>query len=87
MNRTLRIIAWNANGLVQRKQEFEDVLYNDNIYIALVSEIQFTPWTVLNIRDYSIYTTLYPSNKARGGTVIIIKESFKHFELEIQSEP
>ena len=86
MNRTLRIIAWNANELVQRKQEFEDFLHNENIDIALVSEIHFTPWTVLKIRNYSIYTTLHPSGKARGGTAIIIKESIKHFELEKHSE-
>lgn len=78
-------IAWNANGLVQRKQELEDLLYNENIDIALVSEIHFTPRTVLKIRNYSIYTTLHPSDKARGGTAIIIKESIKHFELEKQS--
>jgi len=56
MNHTLRIIAWNANGLVQRKQELEDFLHNENIDIALVSEIHFTPWTVLKIRNYNIHS-------------------------------
>jgi len=86
MNRILRIIAWNANGLVQRKQELDDFLHNENIDIALVSEIHFTPWTVLKIRNYNIYTTLHPSGKARGGTAIFIKESIKHFELEEHSQ-
>lgn len=74
MNRTLRIISWNTNELVQHKQEFEDFLYNENIDIALVSEINFTPWTVLKFRNYSSYITLHPSGKARGGTAIIIED-------------
>jgi len=64
MNRTLRIIAWNANGLVQRKKELDDFLHNENIDIALVLEIHFTHWTVLKIRNYNIYTILHPSGKA-----------------------
>jgi exonuclease III len=86
MNRTLRFIAWNANGLVQHKQELDDFLPIENIDIALVSEIHFTPLTVLKIRNYNIYTTLRPSSKARGGTAIFIKDSIKHFELENHSE-
>ncbi|VVC27523.1 Pre-C2HC domain,Endonuclease/exonuclease/phosphatase,Zinc finger [Cinara cedri] len=82
MNHTLRIIAWNANGLVQRRQELEDLLYSENIDIALISEIHFTTWTYLKIRNYRIYTTIHPSGKARGGTAVIIKESIKHYELE-----
>jgi len=86
MNRTLRIIAWNANGLVQRKKELDDFLHNENIDIALVLEIHFTPWTVLKIRNYNIYTILHPSGKARGGIAIFVKDSIKHFELENHSE-
>jgi len=86
MNHTLRIIAWNTNGLVQRKQELDDFLHNVNIDIALVSEIHFTPRTVLWIRNYNIRTTLHSSGKARGGTAIFIKYSIKHFELENHSE-
>jgi len=46
MNRTLQIIAWNANGLVQRKQILDDLLHNENINIALILEINFTSWNL-----------------------------------------
>lgn len=86
MNRTLRIVAWNANGLVQRKQELDNFLKTENIDIALISEIHFTSWTVLKLQNYNIYTTLHPSGRARGGTAVVIRETIKHFELEEYSE-
>ncbi|VVC28797.1 Endonuclease/exonuclease/phosphatase [Cinara cedri] len=66
MNLTLRIVAWNANGLVQRKQDLDNFLNTENINIALISEIHFTSWTVLKKKNYKIYTTLHPSGRARG---------------------
>lgn len=42
MNHSLRIKAWNVNGLVQHKQKIEDLLHSDNIDLALISEIHFT---------------------------------------------
>lgn len=83
---TLRIITWNANGLVQRKQELEDLLHRDNIDIALISEIHFTARTFLKIRNYQTYITLHPSGKARGGSAVIIKDSIKHHEHDKYSE-
>jgi len=74
----LRIKTWNANGLVQCKQELEDILHRDTIDIALISEIHFTAWTFLKIRNYQTYITLQPSDKAHGGSAVIIKESIKH---------
>ena len=82
MSRTLRIITWNANGLVQRKQELEHLMNNEKIDIALISETHFTSWTTLKLHGYRIYTTEHPSNRAHGGTAIIIKESIKHYELD-----
>ena len=86
MNCTLQIIVWNVDGLVQRKRELNNFLYNEKIDIALISKMNFTPWTVLKIKNDIIYTTLYPSGKAPGGTAIIIKKSIKHFEIEKYSE-
>jgi len=82
MSRTLRIITWNANGLVQRKQELEHLMNNEKIDIALISETHFTTWTTLKLHGYRIYTTEHPSNRAHGGTAVIIKESIKHYELD-----
>jgi len=55
---------------------------NEKIDIALISETHFTTWTTLKLRGYQIYTTEHPSNRAHGGTAVIIKESIKHYELD-----
>jgi hypothetical protein len=86
MNRTLRIIAWNANVLVQDKQELEDLFYSDKIDIVLISEIHFTTWTSLKIRNYRTYTTIHPSGRARSGTAVITKKSIKQYEFKSYSE-
>ena len=48
----------------------------------LVSETHFTVNTVFRIRGYRVYSTEHPSNKARGGTAILIRESITHFEMD-----
>ncbi|KAL4097143.1 hypothetical protein QTP88_021967 [Uroleucon formosanum] len=82
MSRTLRIITWNTNGLVQRKQELEHLMNKEKIDIVLIPETHFTTWATLKLRGYRIYTTEHPSNRAHGGTEVIIKETIKHYELD-----
>lgn len=79
-------ILWNANGLVQRKQELEDFLHNENIDIALISETHIILWTVLKIKDCMIYTILHQSGRAQGNTTIVVKEPIQNYELEKYSE-
>ncbi|VVC36579.1 Endonuclease/exonuclease/phosphatase [Cinara cedri] len=38
------------------------------------------------LSEFEIYTTLHPSDRTRGGTAVIIRETIKHFELEEYSE-
>lgn len=87
MNQTLRIATWNANGLVQKAMDLELFLTNDRIDICLVSETHFTNQSHLKIRGFCIYHVDHPSNKARGGSAVVIKNSIKHYEnTEIKLE-
>ena len=47
----------------------------------LISETHFTDKNYLKINGYNFYHTQHPSEKAHGGTGIIIKSSIKHYEL------
>jgi len=38
MNSTLKIMAWNANGLLQHQQELQAVLDTEKVDVCLVSE-------------------------------------------------
>ena len=47
----------------------------------LISETHFIKKSYVKIPFYSIYETHHPSNKARGGSAVIIRSSIKHHEL------
>jgi len=52
----LRVVLWNANGLLNHKLELQAFLDMHKIDIALISETHFTSRTVFKIPHY---TTLY----------------------------
>lgn len=76
----LRIITWNANGIINKKDELEVLLNTIKIDVCLISETHFTKQSYFNIRGYKIYHTIHPSNQARGGSAVIIKEHIEHYE-------
>ncbi|CAL1672120.1 unnamed protein product [Lasius platythorax] len=76
----IRIAEWNANGLIQHIQEIEMFLRDQKIDVCLISETHFTKETYIKIRGYLVYHTVHPSNKARGGTAVIVKNELKHHE-------
>lgn len=81
-NPFLRIITWNANGLNQRARELELFLSTNHIDIALISETHFSNKNYLKIRGFDTYWTTHPSERARGGTAVIVKQNIQHFQQE-----
>ena len=80
MNKTLGIVAWNANGLLKHIQELEIFLNLQNIDICLISETHFTKTSYCKLRGFICYHALHPENKARGGSAIFVKENIQHNE-------
>lgn len=91
MNKTLKIMIWNANGLANHKNELQLVLDTKNIDVCLVSETHFTKQSFIQFRGYKTYHALHPDNKAKAGSAVIVKENilhheeFKYEEKEIQA--
>lgn len=77
---TLRIAAWNSNGLAKHKKELELFLNNCKIDICLISETHFTKQSYIKINNFNLYHAIHPDNKARGGSAILIKNNIKHHE-------
>lgn len=78
---------WNANGLNERAQELEIFLRMKNIDIALISETHFTNKSHIKIKGFDAHWTNHPSERARGGSAIIIKENIKyHIQESIQKK-
>lgn len=82
MNKGIKIVVWNANGLALRSLELKTFILNNNIDIILISETHYTQKNFLKIPQYSIYNTNHPDGKAHGGTAIIIKNNIKHYVNE-----
>lgn len=77
---SLRIMAWNADGIIKHANELEATLKIGDIDICLISETHLTNHTFVNIKNYETHCTNHPSNNARGGSAILIKRSIKHHE-------
>ena len=80
MNSTLKIIAWNANGLLQYQQELQAALDTQKADVCLVFETHFTKQSYIKFRGYKVHRTTHPEKSARGGSAVIIKENIHHHE-------
>lgn len=76
----LKIVTWNANGILAKLHIFEMLLNSQGIDICLLTETHLTN-ECLNIRGYKVYNSICPGNTARGGSSIIIKDTIDHFEF------
>lgn len=74
----VNIGLWNWNGLLQHKHEGNVILKLNNIDILLVSEARCTIYSTIYFPGYKFYFTAHP--KPQGGTAIIIKNCFCHYE-------
>lgn len=77
---SLRLAVWNANGLSRHSHELKQFLSIHNIDVMMISETHFTEKSHLKLHRYKIYHTMHPSDKARGGSAIIVREAIKHYE-------
>lgn len=84
-NQNVRIITWNANGILSRKSELTTLLRAENIDIALVTETHLTSRSNAEIKGYNMYLCHHPSGTARGGSAIYIKENILHHEAQSYS--
>lgn len=82
MSKSLRIAAWNANGLINHTQEIILFLEMNKIDILLISESHATVRTVVKIPYYTVYYANHPDGSAHAGSAIIIKTSLQHSLLQ-----
>lgn len=75
---SLRIGAWNANGLAPVKNELKVILEVNKIDIMLISETHLNDRKVFKLEGYNVYYTNHPDGTCHGGTAILIKQNIKH---------
>nr|CAD7402805.1 unnamed protein product [Timema cristinae] len=79
----IRILIWNANGILQQTQEFEDLMQTYGIDLALVCETHLKPDKRLNITGYDIYRTDRVQQRG-GGTAVFIKSYLPHYRNNVE---
>ena len=82
-NNPLKIVTWNANGLLQRALEFKQFILDHCPDIVLVSETHFTSKSFITIPNYKIFSTNHPSGRGHGGSAIIINNKIKCSEAPV----
>jgi hypothetical protein len=69
-NKSLSILLFNANGIMNHVMELQYVLNNRRIGIALITETQFTTYSTISIPGYILLKTNHPDGTAHGGIAI-----------------
>lgn len=75
---TIRILTWNANGIIARKNELQHFLHTENIDIALISETHLTSRMHVRFQGYILHPCHHPGDVTHGGSAILIKDSIVH---------
>lgn len=81
MENKFKIMTWNANGLLQHKDDLLAILIEHKIDVCLISETHFTKESYFKIRGYKTYHAIHPNNSARGGSAVIVREELNHHEF------
>jgi hypothetical protein len=74
----LRVLEWNVNRLLQKRQELQ--LFLDEQKICLLAETQLTNQSYIKINGYQVYHTVHPQNTARGDTAVLVKDNMVQHE-------
>lgn len=74
----LKILLWNANGLLSRKVELELLLTNTNVDVILLTETHLHARHYFHIQGYKTYRADHPNTIGHGGAAILIKNTIPH---------
>lgn len=68
MTTTLTLAIWDANDLLQHRQELNTFLINHKIDIMMTSKTHFIKKHFLRHHNYAVYHTEHPDKRVDGGS-------------------
>jgi exonuclease III len=75
-------MTWNANGLLQHKENLIVTLVDHKIDVCLISE---TLYQRIIDHTFDLYYTMHPNNCARSGSAVIVKKEISpHEDIKIE---
>ena len=82
MAKSLRLAVWNANGIINHKEDYLQFFLQDQLIdVMLISESHLTDKSYLKIPVYKFYHANHPDNTAHAGSAILIKSTLNHYQL------
>lgn len=78
---SLSTLLWNANGLIQHRNELECFLHVKRIDLALITETHLTPQLRFNMTGYVVHRSDHPDGTAHGGSAILVRSGMSHHQL------
>jgi exonuclease III len=82
VHRPIKIIAFNANGIIRQRYEFSTQLQTRRIDVALLSETHLKPHERFSVINYHFYRNdRHPVIK--GGTAIAVKKGVPHRYVDL----
>lgn len=82
----LRILNWNANGILDRKDQLQLTMTEQKIDICFISETHLTKHSYLKMTGYNVHHIYHPDNQAHGGSAIIKNNIKYNEEINLQLE-
>ncbi|GFX83855.1 putative RNA-directed DNA polymerase from transposon X-element [Trichonephila clavipes] len=79
----LSLCSWNANGLLRRNAELRILIEKHSPDIFLIQETHLRPSHSCNIANYTCHENdrISDGPRAANGTLILVKNSLKHYCL------
>jgi exonuclease III len=82
VHRPLKVIAFNANGILRQRYELSKQLQDLNIDVALFSETNLKTHERFNIQNYHIYRIdRHPGRK--GGPAVAVRKGIPHSPIDL----
>lgn len=78
--KNIKIITWNANGILHKKNELEELLYRERIDICLVTETKLNYKKNISFINYNCYREDRIADNAGGGVLILVNKKFNNSE-------
>ncbi len=77
----IKIVTWNANGLLARKAELLHFLSTEKIDVALIIETRLSSRQFTRFAGYRLYTCDHTGEVTHGGLAILIRNNLGHHLL------
>ena len=76
---TLKVMQWNAEGLMRKKTELEHIMNKENINIYYIQKTHLHKDKTFKARGYQCFRTDRGGDRRKGGNITLIKSNINAY--------